>query len=520
MLILVTVLVLILTAVVLLTLRIVRPNFRFFWLSAIGGTMVAWVSAWAWLLRTPMLLELPAWQPASLFADSLSFRADGISWPFALSLTTLALAVLLTEVVRVDLTNPLPWAGTLTLTGLGVLAVTANNPLTLVLVWAALDLAELVTLLRAVDDPSASERAVVAFSTRVVATGLVVWANMLSVASGTRLDFLSMPPRAGLYLLVAAGLRLGVLPLHLPFSSESVLRRGVGTSMRLISAASSLILLARIPPDSVISPLTPILFILTAFAAIYTGWTWLRAPDDLSGRPFWVIGLAALAVASALRGNPAGATAWGCALILAGGALFMVSVQHIWLNRGLLLAVFGLSSLPFSLTASGWESGVAPFFPSWPFMLMAQALLIAGFVRHAMRPGLRENLEMQPRWSRNVYPAGIAILIITMILLGFLGWDGAQQIGEWIPAIISAVLTSALIWATPRLRALNPIRAHWVRPASYPWLSDLYRNLWNLYQSLGRLSNAIALTLESEGGIMWTLLFLALFISFMAQGSP
>ncbi len=43
-----------------------------------------------------------------------------------------------------------------------------------------------------------------------------------------------MPPQAGLLLIVAAGLRLGVLPVHLPYNSESSLRRGLGTMLRLV----------------------------------------------------------------------------------------------------------------------------------------------------------------------------------------------------------------------------------------------------------------------------------------------
>ena len=520
MLILITVFLLTLAAAVLVAVRIIRPSFRYFWPIAVGGTLLAWISTWVWLVALPLSPQLPPWQPANLFAESPSFLADGISWPFALSLTGLALAYLLTEVARADVANPLPWAGVLTLTGLGVLAVTANSPLTLIAVWAALDLAELITLLRAVDNPSASERAVISFSTRVAGIGLVLWASISSTSSGSRLDFRSMPSSASIYLLIAAGLRLGVIPLHLPFSGESVLRRGVGTSMRLISAASSLILLARIPAESTASPLTPVLLVLTAFAALYAAWTWSRAPDDLAGRPFWGIGLSALAMASSLRGNPVGAAAWGCALILGGGALFLASVQQIWLNRALLLAVFGLSSLPFSLTASGWESSTPSFFLAWPLLLAAQALLVAGYVRHALRPGARENMEAQPSWTRNVYPAGIAILLLSILLLGLFGWDGAGRMGAWIAALFASILTVGLIWITPRLRLFNPIRAHWIRPSDNTWRSVLSRNLWNTYQSLSQLTTAISATLEGEGGIMWTLLFLALLISFLTRGAP
>jgi hypothetical protein len=520
MMILITALILALTAVILLILRVLRPNFRFFWLGAVGGTLAAWALTWLWLLALPMKVDLPAWQPTSLFSEPVSFVADGISWPFALSLVTVALAVLLTEIARSELTNPLPWAGLLTLTGLGMLAVTANNPLTLLLIWAALDMAELITLLRAVDDPAASERAVIGFSTRVIGTGLMLWAHVVSIASGSRLGFQAMPTQAGLFLLLAAGLRLGVLPLHLPFSSDSLSRRGVGTSLRLISAASSLILLARVAPGSTNSAIISILLVLVAITVVYAGWTWLRAPDDLAGRAFWVIGMAGLALAAALRANAVGAAAWGCALVLAGGALFLVSIQNPWLNRALMVGAFGLTALPFSLTASGWESKTGTFFLAWPLLVTGQALLVAGFVRHSLRPGSRETLEGQPIWARNVYPAGIAVLLLTSLALGFLGWDGALRLGTWVPALLATILAIMLVWLTPRLRILNPIRAHWVRPASRPWLGYFAQGFWNTYHAVRRLSDTITGVLEGEGSIMWTLLFLALFISLMSRGTP
>ena len=517
--ILITVLLLVVPALALAILRVIRPNFRFFWLIAVGGSLLAWLSAWLWLLRLPLTFELPPWQPQSLFTQTPAFLADGISWPFAVGLLTLALGIILTAVVRQDLTDPMPWAGTLTLTGVGVLAVTANNPLTLVLVWAALDLAELFTQLRSVETPEASERIVVAFSTRVVGIGLLMWANVVSVAGGSRLDFLAMPAEAGLYLLVAAGLRLGVLPLHLPYSAESKLRRGVGTAMRLTSAASSLVLLARIPPGSAAqSPLTPYLFILVAVAAVYGAWTWLRAPDELAGRPFWAIGLAAMAVASALSGSSAGAAGWGAALVLTGGALFLASVQQVWVSRALLAGALTLSSLPFTLTAGAWNGGAPVFPPAWPLLLAAQSMLIAGYVRHALRPGVRDTMDNHPAFARSVYPAGVGLLLLTALVLGFVGWDGALQVGNLVAALVATLLTLGLVWAAPRLPFLNPIRAHWIRPSgATAWLDGLYRGLWALYQSLGRLSDSITSALEGEGGVMWSLLFLVVLIAFMSQ---
>ena len=521
--ILITITTLLLTAIVLLLLQFVAPNFRYNWLIATGGAFLGWISVFVWQTQMPITLQFPAWQPASLFSQSPTFVGDGIAWTFSLSLSTLSLAIILTAVVRPNFPRPINWVGTLVLTALGILAVLADNPLTLVLIWAAIDISELIAQMRVAEDPSLSERTVIAFASRAAGIFLLLWADMVSVANGQVLDFRSAPPQAGLYLLLAAALRMGVLPLHLPYSGESSLRPGFGTALRMISAASSLILLARIPPSSLTAPLTPYLLILVSLAAVYGGWQWLRAPDELTARPFWLIGMGSLAVAAALRANPIGATAWGCGLILSGSALFLSSEQNKWLTRALFIGLWGVSALPFSLTATGWNTGMAPpllTWLAWPFLIAAHAMLLAGFARHSLRSATRISSEDQAMWARNVYPIGISILLLVALLLGLFGWDGTLQFGNWFAALLTALLAVGLIWLTPRLRILNPLRAHWVRPTNITWLEWVYQLLWNLYRQLGRVSNVISSVLEGESGVMWTLLFLVLFISFFAQGNP
>jgi hypothetical protein len=513
----ITVLVLFIAALALVILRIMRPDFRPAWLIAVGSALLAWLMIFFWQLQMPLSFQLPPWQPASLFADSPGFLVDGLAWPYAISILSLTLAVLLTAVVRDNFSDSFTWAGVLTLSGLSLLAVTAGNPLTLVMAWVAIDIAELITQLRSVDTPQASERVVIAFSTRALGVGLLLWANIVSVHAGARLNFLSMPAQAGLYLVAAAGLRLGVLPLHLPYTGESVLRRGFGTMIRLTSAASSLVLLARIPAESVNSPVTIFMLILTALAALYGGWMWLHAPNKLTGRPFWIIGMSALAVSAALQANPVAAVAWGCALILAGGMLFLISVQQTILRRVMLIGAWGISALPFSLTASAWTSTTG-----WllPFLLLAQAMLIAGWIRHALRPATRISYESQVAWARGAYLSSIGLFLFTIIFLGLFGWDGSLQLGAWVIGLIASLLTFGLTLAIPRIRTLTPARAHWIQPANSSWLERAYRVLWDLYRQLGQITQTVSTILEGNSGIMWTLLFLALFVSLMTQGNP
>src|SRR6202142_1899783 len=151
MLILITALLLSLTALAVAILQITRPEFRFTWLTAVGGALLAWISVLLWQAQMPLSFNFLPWKPVSLFSESPAFTAETIMWPYALSLVTLAVSILLTASVNETFTSAFAWAGSLTLCGLGLLAITAANPLTLALVWAALDFTALIIMLRSVD---------------------------------------------------------------------------------------------------------------------------------------------------------------------------------------------------------------------------------------------------------------------------------------------------------------------------------------------------------------------------------
>jgi hypothetical protein len=145
---------------------------------------------------------------------------------------------------------------------------------------------------------------------------------------------------------------------------------------------------------------------------------------------------------------------------------------------------------------------------------------LAGYLRHAMRPSLRVNFDTLDRATQYVYPLGLGIMLGATFFLGVWGWKGALQIGAWLPALIGILLGGGTIWLAPRLRMLTPIRAHWVRPTANSWMEWSFHGLWGLYRLIGRLSNAFSTLLEGDGGFMWTLLFMVLFISLIIQEAP
>ncbi len=514
MLILLPILFMLITALTLVILRFVRPNFKYPWMIAAGGSVLALISIFLWQIRLPQSISMAPWQPVNLFFFAPTWLADGISWPYALSMIALAAAVIWTSVVRAE-SSPSAWAATLLLTALGILAVGAENPLTLVLVWSAIDLAELVAMLRSTEGEEQNQGVVIAFAARLAGTGLVLWANLVSTAGGILMSFRATPASAGIYLLIAAGLRLGVLPLHLPYRKENVLRRGFGTTLRLVSAAASLSLLARIPASALKSSLVPFLLVLAAVAALYAGWMWLRASDEILGRPFWVLGMASLSVAASLNGNPSGSIGWGVMLILGGGLLFLFSARQRNITWLPLLGLWGLSTLPFSPTASAWQTGNQTFWLAVIPFLPAQGLFMAGFIRHALHPG-ETSLESQERWTKVLYPTGLFMLAAMAILLGIWGWEGAGNLGQWWAAVIANVLaagfTALALTVLVRLKPASS-SSQWTRLFRLEWV---YKTMTVFYDFFYRIAGLLTSSLEGEGGLLWSLLLLALILSVLS----
>lgn len=519
---LITLSILLLASLTLSVLRVVRRGFDYSWLVAALGCMTAWLSVLFWQLDLAQTFSILPWTPQTLFRESPSFTVDAVTWVYALALLSVAAAIILTAPAQATGISPTAWIGVMGLTVIGLLAFMADNPLTLVLIWSALDLAELTNTLRLSQSAAASERAVTAFGIRVLGTGFALWASLDSASAGTQLVFAALPPTTGIFLLLAVGLRLGVLPLHLPYHGEPGLRRGLGTCLRLTAAASSLVLLARIKVTVADPAGSALLTALLLLAAVYGGWKWLTSPGELNGRPYWLIGLGAFSMIAALQGNPIGSAAWGSALVLFGGLVFLYSARHIRYNLALALAGLGLVGLPFSLTASiGLGSQPLAWF-FWPFFIAAHVFLIMGYLRHLLRPG--ENLAELPRWAQVAYPFGFAIPIVSMILLGLWGWPGSLTVGNWPAALLTLGFGMAglvIFWRIPSLLPTNQTEA----PEGKPQISRLIRIqeaffhlLSILYKGLRYVVVYISGLLEGDGGLLWTLLILVLLLSIFRGG--
>ncbi len=515
---LIAIAILFLVSMILVVLDRLEVRIGYAWFLAVGAGFVAWILVTASFRAEPQSFPLLHWEPSALSIGSPELILDGVSWPYAVAITALLLSVLLTDVARVQEIHAGSWASGLALSGAGILVVAAANPLTLLLGWALIDLSETIILMRAVTNSQQRERVVITFFVRVFGLLLVVAAILRMIAADHVLGFDPIPLSGAGYLLVAAGLRLGVFPPHPPFFQESPSRRGLATLVRLVPVAASLALLNRVASTGVASVWKLPLMITIVWAMVYGVFSWATAPNELDGRPFWILGLSAFSVAAAVQAQPIASQAWGVAMIFTGGVLFLYSARSPKIIALPMVGLLGISALPFTPAWRGAAifSGVHPLISG--FFILGLAFLLGGYIRHMVR--VDPSSEELERWSWLVYPIGLAILPISHWYAAWTGGnlalpDGGTDMARWAGGGLAAIL-AGLVWISRRRleglgsRALDPVN----KAFSLTWF---YRALWWLYRTTSRLILYLARILEGEGGVLWSILIIILLVLIITQ---
>ena len=506
-----------------------RPNFGLAWLIAMLAGVINWGLQLFFRFRTPLPFQLADWLPFAVrMDDRLFLQVDTVSWPLAFSLSGLLLAVILTAPVRLEQKSyPIAWASNLIINCMGLAGVLSGNLITLLLAWSLIDVVELVIMLRTVHEPRLNCQVIIAFGARVTGTILALAAFVFGQSLNIEAAVSAFPP-VNVLLLAAAGLRLGVLPLNMPYQQEIQMRRGVGTSIRMASAATSLVLLARLTTPQLSSQATFFLLLSTAVASLYAAGMWVGAANELNGRPYWIVAAAGLALTCVINGSPINGLVWSTGMILSGGILFLYSARARFSFVLPILAALTLIGLPFTPASIGWAGLIGERITAFGLvMVLVVALLIVGLLRHASMPG--DLLKDMQGWIRVAYPLGLFILAGSSWIIVVTGSQDFFSTTRWPASVAALVLTLGLgiiVLRRQRLIALER-RITWldeILQAAGRWLARIFsfRWLYALLQDfmglLRRLVEGFSLVLEGEGGVLWAMVLLALLLTLLIPG--
>lgn len=495
--------ILLMAGAVLWIAHVFHRGLRLSWVAATSTTGIVWLLVCLWPPLSPSSVSLPIWKAGSPYMPPASFSATGVGWPFALATLAVLMAGLLTAPAKGDFRDSGQQAICLTAAGISLLAVTAANAPTLVVLWAALDTTEIYFMIRPGGESKPGSAAATVVMIKLAAIGLALLGQLVDVSAYQQLS-----------VVAAVVLRMSAVPLTFPKSASAGPDGNVGMTLQLCSISASLAVLARLQPTSSPYAATFTMLLGSLGAALLLAWSWLRGSGSAKGGSYWVLGLAALAVVVSTRGNAAGVAGWGATLLLTSGLLFFPGSWNRWTRPATVICGWAVAALPFSPTAAAWMAYAAADLPVMLAQVLIQGLLLAGFLSFAMRPSEGEPAGMLPVW-RAVHTAGIASIPISLALIGAWGWQGARQIGLLPAAIAVGLLGAGLAWARRRWGFWPPL----VQPphrASRRQGSGIRLWLGALDGQVHGLTRGITDVLEGEAGIMWSMLVLILLVSLMA----
>lgn len=504
-----------LTALIMLALRLTRKNFGYHWLIAAGGAFISWAMVILAGTNLPAQLQLTGWDLRTAYPNLISFTVDKYSWSFALGLGTLIFATLMTDVVRaydLDWTN---WASSLLITAVGMIGILSENLLTFILAWTAFDLITVIILLLQLPSGKSRQQTVYVFFVHLLGTVSLLIAGVISINDNNSFLLERVSPNAIFFIVLAAGLRLGFIPADSPLQDDRVKSRSLGTVMSLVSAAIVIIFLARVAAVSDQLDLNPnvwmLLFTLVGLMSLFYAAAWLFAKNELDGRHAWISAMGGFILAAALHSQPEAGLAWGMALLFSGGLIFSASIRErfsLWIT---LLGFIGISTLPFTPAWSGLGLFSFPVNLAMILFLVAMVLVAWGYIKYAIK------IKIEPsgleRWIRAIYPLGLLIIPVVHFSWGLLFSPaiGAVPLLSWVIGIvICAVSFLGFMWQRRGGNIPETVANGIIEFLNLGWFSGILRIL---FAYMSRLILFVSSVLEGEGGILWVLLWVVLFLA-------
>ena len=520
-------------SVFVLLLNRTKKRINLAWLVSVLISLITLGLMYFSRLYLPSEFHLPDWTPLAVFHYAPFLVISYQSWPYAVALISLVSAVIITDPSRLkDPQSTVPWAGALGLAGLQLVAITAGDALTLVGAWAVNDIVEFTYLLRMQSSDSKHGQLISALGLRLLSVLALIFAMVVAWQVKSDFTLAEIPSSASLYFLVAAALRLGVLPIYVPYLTNEKLPYGFAVLSRLAPTISALTLIAYLPGEflTLSRSLITILHWFALLAALYASVTWFTRENLAAARPYWKIALAAFVVQSALNGNAQAGQAWGLALLLVGGEIFLFEPPIRRINFLPLIALLGFVALPFTPSGIGWEGLIGMGF-TWTglIFIFAHAFLMAGYLRYTLEAS--STITGLDKHVRITFPLGLILILGSIFVLGIIGRPDSVQMTPWLPPVISLALLGVIIAVGLKLGLRPPFTSYRQKIPGYRFWIWLFKGIQSVFSlswvySLGLwLAKPLRETgefltdiLEGEGGTIWYIVFIAILFTLFVTG--
>jgi hypothetical protein len=504
---------LLLTAIALGFVIRFQPKIRSFWLVNLAGPGLAWLSLLFLWAELPISKATIYWRISSGAQLELNWLMDERSWALLFGLSSVLLASYLNnirELAERDIISWLPGTG---IAAASMATVVAGNLLTMLITWMLVDILALLLQLKVSKDQSLLHKGLSSFAAQLGSYVFLIWTIAASGASAS-LAIEQLSEVSFLLLILAAGLRLGVLPLNPFFLNKANESDMLPIHIRLSLLLPSFALLVRI--DSPQSVYGIALSILVFLATLYGSFFYSRSTKIQGSSSHWALALGGLVLASAIVGESRATLAWALVALFLGTLQFLKPSKGVFHRFTIIWGVFLLAGLPFSPNFAGLTLvNASGNIISYAFLVPIAVLLI-GWVRKLRSP-LEERVVFE-RWESAMRQVGFIILVLSHFVLGagMISFLRIQPSIQMSAPSFGVLILAAIFWFAIASRIS-------VRPNRIKVLEELFSLRW-LYRSgalilrqNATILRSIGAILEGRAGVLWALLLVALLLSLISQ---
>lgn len=399
-----------------------RRSRSFQWAIPPAFAIAAWVATLLGAGVVPEQLSLSAWRPASIFPDHIRLTLDFVGWPIQLAILSVLLAILLSGPFTHSAVHAGQAAWPLAYAAAGVLALQAENLLTVALSWAILDLVGRGVPIAgrgANSERHAADDGMLVLSSAGI---LLVLAAVLGLPPGAAkftLSGVGSSTPAAVLFLSGVGLRW-ISTWRGPASTSEGDTEGSGRALVwVLPTAAGVAALGRVlgSPEGALVGWTAAAGALACVLGT-SGWLVARGAED--GLPRLVIGIAGVGGLAAAANPPNAGVAWSSAgvLILLTGVLVIIWRPYARAYRILLtISTLTLAGLPF--TPGGVLAAILASGGGGTLGVIAGGIGLLGMAAMAVRLGAHVRLPQEPwppieRWRKVAYALGIVLPVAAL----------------------------------------------------------------------------------------------------------
>ena len=451
----------------------------------------------------------------------LSFAVNVSNWPVVFALMAFHILFLFTAATQPELNRDfIFWIVEAGEVALSYAVLTSSNLITVILTWTALDVSGLLyhIFLR---DSWDIDYIFYPFIFKLAGSLLLVFTNAELVGSGQNTILENLPVSSSAMLFFSALLHSGIFPYR-PFKQDKrLIVTIVDFSVFFLPFIVSLFLITSLPMPNF--PLVSTFFLSLVFLLIFINFSpgWFSKEETLQSIHQLLFSFIGLIGFLFFMKNESSVIHWFVILIIGVNYLLLYYRRSKALRIFTILMLLSFTGLPFSLTGYSFVA-----FDSIMAVISAIGLIAfhivfnVGFIRLVFKE--KEAFEELDASYQIIYMAGLGIAILSLGVVTFRTLGSLlDEFNNWWMGILVFLTTLGLYFrytkneTTQDAEKVYPWRKKIVDLLTFQWF---YKASDYLVQAVRTIVSTFSQLLEGEGGVLWSIVLLALLFTMLKIG--